>query len=565
MPLTKRRRQILKSLEEARKARTKRSRQLSPISDIEMTTDQGFQQVFVEEEERWEYEQGGAADEGKEDNEGKEDEEGGGGEEEESEDDQDSFTRERQLTEEELAEEEALCEWEDAEEAFIELEEELEDHEELEEKLRHIDAQEEGSKTKETEKGKSKAPTVFGVLLERRSSADWERVERSLRAAVLTGESERQATYERAKARALATEARSMPSLTTFFKLAVESSPTLEEEFAEEFDEDEEGTQELTWGDHIAAVERYLKENKRLLGRTVNRLNHLRGYFFLRQNGRSAMQASKLVAETAVRGPYYARLLRNYAKSFIERRSIPAFRQGQHIKVKSLLEDESVELAVSSYLRANKFTVTPEKLKAYLEKEVFPSLDLPAKPTLVHVETVRKWMSRKGWVHGIYKKGVYVDGHEREDVVAYRKEFLERMLEFEKFMVEYDDKTLEPLLNDTIESGAAKQYILVTHDESTFYSNDGRRHGWAPRGEQPLRKKGRGRGLMVSDFLLETVGRLLLPEEMHAALQDPTFPQEACEIFEFGGEKGYWTGENVVKQVSQAYHLIVLELEPANC
>ena len=34
-------------------------------------------------------------------------------------------------------------------------------------------------------------------------------------------------------------------------------------------------------------------------------------------------------------------------------------------------------------------------------------------------------------------------------------------------------------------------HILVTHDETTFHSNDGRNSEWAPDHEQPLRKKGK--------------------------------------------------------------------------
>lgn len=54
---------------------------------------------------------------------------------------------------------------------------------------------------------------------------------------------------------------------------------------------------------------------------------------------------------------------------------------------------------------------------------------------------------------------------------------------------------------------------------------------------------------MVSEFLLETVGRLEIPPEKYNVMV-PTFRREACEIFEFGGDKGYLDGEKVVRQVS---------------
>jgi len=153
-----------------------------------------------------------------------------------------------------------------------------------------------------------------------------------------------------------------------------------------------------------------------------------------------------------------------------------------------------------------------------------------------------------GWNFIRYKKGVYIDGHEREDVVTYRKNFLEKMQELEQFMVQYDDKTLEPLPNHNIESGKFKRHILVTQDESIFHANDGKRFGWVHNGEQPLMKKGLGKGIMVSMFLVDTIGILALPENDLAI--SSSFPREAYEIFEYGGNNGYWTSEHMIKQVN---------------
>ena len=68
-----------------------------------------------------------------------------------------------------------------------------------------------------------------------------------------------------------------------------------------------------------------------------------------------------------------------------------------------------------------------------------------------------------------------------------------------------------------------------------------------PKGEQPLKKKGLGRGFMVSDFLLDTIGRLAIPEDKYNGSE--TVPREACEIFEYGAQNGYWTSEHIDKQV----------------
>ena len=40
-----------------------------------------------------------------------------------------------------------------------------------------------------------------------------------------------------------------------------------------------------------------------------------------------------------------------------------------------------------------------------------------------------------------------------------------------------------------------KPHILVTHDESTFNANDGKRKLWMEKGKQPIRPKGKAREL----------------------------------------------------------------------
>jgi len=46
-----------------------------------------------------------------------------------------------------------------------------------------------------------------------------------------------------------------------------------------------------------------------------------------------------------------------------------------------------------------------------------------------------------------------------------------------------------------------KPLVLITHDESTFNANDGKRQLWMEDGTQLLTPKARGKGLIASDFL----------------------------------------------------------------
>ena len=56
-----------------------------------------------------------------------------------------------------------------------------------------------------------------------------------------------------------------------------------------------------------------------------------------------------------------------------------------------------------------------------------------------------------------------------------------------------------------------RRIVLVTHDESTFNSHDRLHYAWMKDGEPPLRKKSRGKGIIVSDFVTPG-GRLQVPD-----------------------------------------------------
>jgi len=71
-------------------------------------------------------------------------------------------------------------------------------------------------------------------------------------------------------------------------------------------------------------------------------------------------------------------------------------------------------------------------------------------------------------------------------------------------MMEWDND-LQPIVKEL--GASEKQLIFITHDESTFNSDDGRRCIWIQEDKSQLRKKGRRQGLHVSDYLIP-IGRL---------------------------------------------------------
>ena len=88
-----------------------------------------------------------------------------------------------------------------------------------------------------------------------------------------------------------------------------------------------------------------------------------------------------------------------------------------------------------------------------------------------------------------------------------------------------DEDVIEKSLEFIRENEGKKLHIFVTHDECLFYANDDRPIIWTPLGEPPLRKKGQGKSIMVSDFLIETIGCLKLTDEQ--AQIHPEISQEA--------------------------------------
>lgn len=101
--------------------------------------------------------------------------------------------------------------------------------------------------------------------------------------------------------------------------------------------------------------------------------------------------------------------------------------------------------------------------------------------------------------YGKEKKGQYVDGHEGPDIVKYQQDvFLAKWPKLEERMVVLDKEgEIVSQPNPTI-----YHIVPITHDESTFYTNDQcSQTCWIHQSEGPVPIwKGDGTSCMVSDF-----------------------------------------------------------------
>lgn len=213
---------------------------------------------------------------------------------------------------------------------------------------------------------------------------------------------------------------------------------------------------------------------------------------------------------------------------------------------RSWLNDEGVCARVLLHLQSlAPGKVVPAQLQRHINNVIFPALGIaPKKPT--SVRTARRWLIKLGWRHSRIHKSVYMDGHERSDVVAYRQDFfLPQMAQFRQRMAKYEGVELTytpPALNN-----GEKEVILLFHDECCFQANDQHSHAWLHDGEPPLRKKSRGCLIHVSDFLNPENGRLILRGTSGDIIED------AHKII-YPGSKGdpWWDTEQLLAQVQLA-------------
>ncbi len=115
-----------------------------------------------------------------------------------------------------------------------------------------------------------------------------------------------------------------------------------------------------------------------------------------------------------------------------------------------------------------------------------------------------------GFSYQHHSKGIYFDGHERSDVVADRKLYLNRLKSLESRMWTYNSPSPDP---------AIRPVIRVFHDESTFYANADQSSHWTDGTKQVLKQKSLGQAIMVSDFV-EEVGGMLESNNERCTIQD---------------------------------------------
>ena len=175
-------------------------------------------------------------------------------------------------------------------------------------------------------------------------------------------------------------------------------------------------------------------------------------------------------------------------------------------------------------------------LKEYINPEGIET------PVVIRSCKAQTWLYKLGFVYKEMGKDVFVDAHEWPDVVEDQNCFLTKIEELKLYMVEFNEddamKAKDYPVDCAVKGEKCRPIIVITHDEYTFFANDGVRKRWTWERDTFLQPKGRGQGIMTFDFLFP-FGWLNLAflsfktkkefEEKYSLLET-----EAVKVFEYG-------------------------------
>lgn len=221
------------------------------------------------------------------------------------------------------------------------------------------------------------------------------------------------------------------------------------------------------------------KESHRLSLPSINQLMILANFATLLLKGYSRMTASEEIARQWHEGTgvWFARRVRALARHYQTFGRLPIEKRGGSANARSWLNNEFVKTRTRQWLTAQKTgEVTPKLLRGAVNDIILPDLNITPKEPIC-VRTAQRWLHKLGWRPTTIRQGVYMDGHERTDVVDDRdKRFLPQLLEYERRMVHFEGPELmrvEPKLEP-----GEKEIIAQYHDESCFHANEASRTNW---------------------------------------------------------------------------------------
>ena len=139
-------------------------------------------------------------------------------------------------------------------------------------------------------------------------------------------------------------------------------------------------------------------------------------------------KASEVVVKTQGAGVNHMRHIREWAIGFLKWGDLPLHQLNW--KRATIVDDEDIaeelkmcmmEKGKEGFLKAQDIVdiiASPRMQEIFTRKNI-------SKPS-ISIKTALRWLDKLGWMYGKLKNGMYIDGHERPDVVEYREQFIGR-------------------------------------------------------------------------------------------------------------------------------------------
>ena len=127
--------------------------------------------------------------------------------------------------------------------------------------------------------------------------------------------------------------------------------------------------------------------------------------------------------------------MRQWRADFLVNKAIPDSKQGRYQRNGMIWSSESLNSKAKKYVRENvnvkgRPNLTSRSFCCWVNEMLLPNEVLePGFPRRVSVERARRWLHELGFEPLSSNKGMFFDGHEREDVIVQRREFLLIMAE----------------------------------------------------------------------------------------------------------------------------------------
>ena len=260
------------------------------------------------------------------------------------------------------------------------------------------------------------------------------------------------------------------------------------------------------------------------------------------------------------------RTVRAWRKDFLSNHRSFKERRGKYAWYDALDDEEYRDMCLE-WVRNNAYVkgkpnMTAEDFCSWVNVNLLPRVleNHASAPSKITARTARSWLHKLGFEQVSSKKGIYINGYERADVVEYRKLYLKKLDILASTHLPPPLCSDDPSSHASVPSGSdepsqRRKLVLIFHDESIFHSNDDQGWMWGEEGKTILKPKGQGRGIMVSDFIDKHNGYLALTDaEYEQGKQTyPDLQQQARMLLKYGAEfEGYWNSDKFLEQVEAA-------------